>query len=63
MNSTDAEPDIESELINLDGVPFTKLHEVNGEALHRSMSCVTERTRRVRARYRSNASGNGERID
>jgi hypothetical protein len=63
MNSTGAEPDIESELIDLDGVPFTKLSDVNGEALHRSMFRVMERTLRIRKLHRTNAGGNGERID
>jgi hypothetical protein len=66
MNSTGAEPGIESELIDLDGVPFTKLRELTGEALNRSMSGVLERTQRVRARYRSGqggGGGGGERVD
>lgn len=63
MNSTGAEPGIESELIDLDEVPLTKLRELAGDALNRSMSGVLERTQRVRARYRSQDAGGGERVD
>lgn len=61
--STRTEPDIESELIDLDGVSFTRLRELDSEALRHSLQHVVERTRRVRARYRSGAGGTGERID
>lgn len=63
MNSTDAEPGIESELIDLDGVPFTKLRELSGDTLRESMRRVVERTRHLRAPYRSSSSNAGERVD
>jgi hypothetical protein len=63
MNSADTEPGIESELIELDGVPFTRLRHVAGEILRESMLGVVERTRQVRVRYRSNTAGGGERVD
>jgi hypothetical protein len=65
MNSflADSEPGIESELINLDNVPFIKLRELDGTALRHSLGHVVERTTRMRVRYRSNAGGNGERLD
>lgn len=61
--SVDTEPGVESELIDLDGVPFTKLRELDSEPLRRSLGHVVERTRRVRARYRSGGATAGERID
>jgi hypothetical protein len=61
MNSFSA--DIESELIDLDAVPFTKLRELDSEPLRRSLVQVVERTRCVNARYRSQDDGSGERID
>lgn len=63
MNSASAEEGIESELIDLDGVPFTKLREFSSEVLKRSMRCVVERAWRIQAPYRSNSGGTGERID
>jgi hypothetical protein len=63
MNSAASESGIESELINLDGVPFTKLRELTDESLHRSMHRVVEHTRCLRAPYRSASSTAGERID
>ena len=61
--SADIEPGIESELIDLDGVPFTALRDLDSEPLRRSLGHVVERTRRVRALYRSQGQANGERID
>lgn len=61
--SADIEPGFESELIDLADVPFTALRELDSEPLRRSLSHVVDRTRRVRAAYRSNAGGGGERID
>ncbi|MDI5981028.1 hypothetical protein [Amycolatopsis magusensis] len=65
MNSLSAstEPDIESALLDLDAIPFTALRYLDGEALRHSAHHVVERTRHVRARYRSGAGGSGERID
>ena len=63
MNSSGAEPGIESELIDLDGVPFTRLHELSGENLRQSMHRVVERTRLLHAPYRSSNASGGERID
>ena len=65
MNSFSAsiEPSIESELIDLDAVPFTALRDMDSEALRHSMNHVVERTRHVRAHYRSAGGSNGERID
>ncbi|WP_254126327.1 hypothetical protein [Amycolatopsis sp. CA-230715] len=58
------EPDIESELIDLDAVPFTALRDLDSEAVRHSAHHVVERATHVRARYRStNNSGAGERID
>jgi hypothetical protein len=63
MNSSGTGPGIESELIDLDGVPFTKLRDLGGDPLRRSVHHVVERTRHLRAAYRSGASGAGERVD
>jgi hypothetical protein len=63
MNSAGAEPGIESELIDLDAVPFTRLHELSDETIRRSMHRVVERTRRLRAPYRSSNASGGERVD
>ncbi len=63
MNSSDTEPGIESELVDLEAVPFTKLPERDDETLRRSLSHVVERTNRVQARYKSSNAGGGERID
>ena len=63
MNSSGTGPGIESELIDLDGVPFTKLRELGDEPLRRSMHRVVERTRHLRATYRSGTSNAGERVD
>lgn len=61
--SADIEPAIESELLDLDSVPFTTLRELDGDALRHSLRHVVERTRHVRARYRSGNPSGGERID
>jgi hypothetical protein len=65
MNSFSAtfEPPIESELIDLDAVPFTALRDLDSATLRHSANHVTERTSRVRARYRSSNPSGGERID
>lgn len=63
MNSTDAEPGIESELIDLDGIPFSRLRDSGNELLYRSMRQVVERTAHVRALYPSSNATGGERID
>lgn len=63
MNSSDVEPGIESQLIDLEAVPFTKLRERDDEVLRQSLLHVVERTSRVHARYRSSNAGGGERID
>jgi hypothetical protein len=63
MNSSSTEPPIESELLDLDAIPFTKLRDLEGDELRRSTRHVVERTSLVRARYRSTESGAGERID
>ena len=61
--SVDIEPGIESELIDLDAVPFTRLRELDSEPLRRSLRHVVDRTRHVAARYRSAGQSGGERID
>ncbi|OLF13556.1 hypothetical protein [Actinophytocola xanthii] len=65
MNSSpaDLEPGIESQLVDLSAVPFTRLRDLDTEALRRSQNHVVERTRGVRASYPSNEDGGGERID
>lgn len=66
MNSLSAasiEPSIESELIDLDAVPFAALRDMDSDALRHSVDYVMERARHVRARYRSTNQGGGERID
>lgn len=62
--SVDSEPGIESELMDLDAVPFTTLRDLDSDALRHSLHHVVERTRHLRARYRSdNKATAGERID
>lgn len=62
--SASIEPSIESELIDLDAVPFTALRDMDSDALRHSVNRVVERARHVRAHYRSATSGGGgERID
>ncbi|HEY7595813.1 MAG TPA: hypothetical protein VH969_21880 [Actinophytocola sp.] len=63
MNSSSAEPDIRSELIDLEAVPFTMLRGLETELLRKSLRHVVERTRHVHARYPSSGQGDGERID
>jgi len=63
MNSASNAESIESELIDLGGVPFTKLRGFGSEAIQRSMHRVVERTGHLRAPYRSGGTSNGERID
>jgi FXSXX-COOH protein len=63
MNSAGADAGIESELIDLDGVPLTQLRELDSELLGQSMHRVVERTRHIRARYRSGQPSGGERVD
>lgn len=63
MNSANTEPGIESELVELDGVPFTSLRQVGGEVLRQSMIGVVARAERVQARYRSGSTTAGERVD
>lgn len=61
--SAGTEPGVESELIDLGSVAFTRLRELDDEALHQSLLQVVERTRRLRATYRSGNPTGGERID
>jgi len=63
MNSSGTGAGIESELIDLDGVPFTRLCELGDEPLRRSMHRVVEQTAHLRAPYRSVNAGQGERVD
>ncbi|WP_439656086.1 hypothetical protein ACSHWB_27035 [Lentzea sp. HUAS TT2] len=63
MGSSGLEPDLESALIDLEGVPFTRLRELDGDLLSRSLRHVVERAGCVSAGYRSDNSGGGERID
>ncbi|WP_394621417.1 hypothetical protein JNUCC0626_20650 [Lentzea sp. JNUCC 0626] len=63
MSSSGLEPDLESALIDLEGVPFTKLRHLNSEALRRSLTHVVERASLVSAGYRSSDESGGERID
>jgi hypothetical protein len=61
--SSETEPGVESELVDLGDVAFASLRELDGEVLRQSMGHVVDRTRRLRPGYRSNGSGGGERID
>ncbi len=63
MNSSGTEPGIESELIDLEAVPFTTLRDLDSEPLRKSLLHVVERTRGVRAPYKSTNGAGGERID
>jgi hypothetical protein len=63
MSSSGSQPGIESKLIDVDRVPFTKLHELDGETLRDAVRHVVERTSLVRVVRRSGQSGGGERID
>ncbi|WP_245777783.1 hypothetical protein [Lentzea xinjiangensis] len=57
------EPDLESPLIDLSGVPFTSLRDLDGDLLRQSLRHVVERAGHVSARYRSSNPSGGERID
>src|SRR3981081_589176 len=61
MNSipVDAEPDVESELVDLGAVPLTVLRELDHAALHRAMRRVVERTRALRVIRASNGAQGG----
>ncbi len=61
--SASTEPDIESALIDLDGIPLTALRGLDDEAFRHSALHVVERTRHLHARYRSANPPGGERID
>jgi hypothetical protein len=63
MSPSGSQPGIESKLIDVDGVPFTKLGELDGEILRDSVRHVVERTSLLRVVHRSSNSGGGERID
>ena len=63
MNSMGIEPGIDSELIDLDGVLFTRLRNLRSAALRRSVDHVVEQAGLVRAVYRSSNAGGGERVD
>ncbi|HEV2778308.1 MAG TPA: hypothetical protein VGX25_02810 [Actinophytocola sp.] len=61
--STDPDPGIESELIDLSTVPFALLRDLDGATLHGALRHVVERTGQVRITSRSSGSSGGERID
>jgi len=63
MSSAGLEPDLESALIDLEGIPFTRLRELDGDLLRRSLRHVVERAACVSAGYRSSNASGGERID
>jgi hypothetical protein len=63
MNSPGTEPGVVSDLLDLEAVPFATLRDLGSEPLRTSMRRVVDRTSRVHARYPSNVSGAGERID
>lgn len=63
MNSSGLEPDLESALIDLEGVPFTRLRDLDGDLLRRSLRHVVERAALVSSGYRSSQESGGERID
>jgi hypothetical protein len=63
MSSSGSQPGIESKLIDVDRVPFTKLRELDGETLRDSVQHVVERASLVRAVHRSSNAAGGERID
>jgi hypothetical protein len=65
MISTDTDPGIESDLIDLSTVSFSHLRELNSSALHQAMRHALTRTGNLRTTYVS-ATGNeggGERVD
>ncbi|WP_434446519.1 hypothetical protein [Lentzea sp. E54] len=63
MSSSGWEPDLESALLDLEGVPFTRVRELDGDLLRQSLRHVVERAGLVRAGYRSSSPSGGERID
>lgn len=63
MSSSGLEPDLESALIDLEGVPFTRLRELDSDLLRRSLLHVVERASLVSSGYRSQGTSGGERID
>ena len=63
MSSSGLEPDLESALIDLEGVPFTRLRDLDSNLLRRSLRHVVERAALVTAGYRSSNESGGERID
>lgn len=63
MTSSGTEPGVESSLLDVERVPFTKLRELDDETLRNALDHVVERARLVRAPYRSSNASGGERID
>lgn len=63
MTSSGTEPGVESGLLDLERVPFTKLRELDDETLRSALHHVVERAHLVQAPYRSSNSSGGERID
>ncbi|MFJ8959095.1 hypothetical protein ACIRG5_06860 [Lentzea sp. NPDC102401] len=63
MSSSGLEPDLESALIDLEGVPFTRLRELDSDLLRQSLRHVVERAGHVSTGYRSTNASGGERID
>lgn len=63
MISTDTDPGIQSELIDLSTVSFDRLRGLNSSVLHQAMGHVLERTSRLRGKRCTDHDGAGERID
>jgi hypothetical protein len=63
MASSGSEPGVESELLDLERVPFTKLRELDDETLRNALRHVVERACLVQSPYRSSNASGGERID
>jgi len=63
MNSPGTEPGVVSDLLDLEGVPFTTMRDLEEEPLRASLRHVVDCTSRVIARYPSSGTGSGERID
>ncbi|MFD5824329.1 hypothetical protein [Lentzea sp. NPDC060358] len=63
MTSSSAEPGVQSNLLDLERVPFAKMRELDAEILRNALGHVVERARLVRAPYRSSNASGGERID
>ncbi|MFL6120989.1 hypothetical protein [Actinophytocola sp.] len=63
MYSTDTDPGIESELIDLSTISFGRLRELNSSALLHAMHHAMKRTEKLSVSYASAAEGQGERID